>query len=182
MYVKDRTKRGVIQLTEHFETNEILSSKHSDFRKRNHSDFKKSHDTAAALLDVLDGVLAARDAEEGFGFTLLDLSRAFDTVNFKLFLSKFVYYWFDSDTIKWFSSYLSVRMQRVEVLCEDRSFIFSGTASVEIPQGFSEPIYSFCVPLILRIAFGTASAICLLSTYKFMFLLILLKHGPWFVD
>lgn len=52
-------------------------------------------------------------------------------------LSKLVYYRFDSNTVKWFSNYLSGHMQRVEVRCEDGSSALSGAANVSrgFPQG-----------------------------------------------
>jgi hypothetical protein len=79
------------------------------------SGFRKKRSTATALLDVIDDILAA--GNEGYAtiLVLLDYSRAFDTINTTLLLSKLAYYGFDYKTINWFATYLSDRSQRVEV-------------------------------------------------------------------
>ncbi|XP_026331322.1 xylulose kinase-like, partial [Hyposmocoma kahamanoa] len=87
-------------------------------RLRDEAHHRKGRSTATALLDVVDDVLAARDAGEGSILALLDFSRAFDTVDIQLLLAKLVYYGFDCNTIKWFSSYLSGRVQQVEELAK----------------------------------------------------------------
>ena len=46
--------------------------------------------------------------------TILDLKKAFDTVDFQLLLLK-VYYGADEQTIKWFASYLNGRIQSTSV-------------------------------------------------------------------
>lgn len=47
--------------------------------------------------------------------TLLDYSRAFDTVNISLLLAKLSYYGCNSTAIKWFYSYLTDRSQFVQL-------------------------------------------------------------------
>lgn len=118
------------QVTKYLEANNILPAKQSGFRA--------GRSTATALLDVVDDILAAQDAGKGTVLVLLDFSRAFDTINPSLLLSKLAYYGFDEDAIKWFTSYLDGRTQRVEV-CTDsngtKSVSTSSSVTRGIPQG-----------------------------------------------
>lgn len=117
------------QLTAYLLANKILPQKQSGFRA--------GHSTATALLDVIDGVLSARDAGNGTILALLDFSRAFDTINHNLLLSKLSYYGFSTDALNWFSSYLSGRSQKVEVTLENGVKSYSQTSPIKrgVPQG-----------------------------------------------
>ncbi|CAG4957419.1 unnamed protein product [Colias eurytheme] len=101
------------QLMNFIENHNILPDRQSGFRKR------KS--TTTAVADVLDDILSAQDEGKGTILVLLDYSRAFDTLNTSLLLSKLAYYGLSHSTIKWFNSYLSNRTQRVSVAMEDGS-------------------------------------------------------------
>lgn len=57
-------------------------------------------------------------------------------VDIQLLLAKLVYYGFDYDTVKWFSCYLSSRIQQVEVRSEAGFSILSGAATVARPVLF----------------------------------------------
>jgi hypothetical protein len=118
-----------IQLTDYLESNQILPSKQSGFRK--------SRSTATALLDVVDNILAAQDVGQGSILVLLDFSRAFDTINTSLLLSKLSYYGCDSIALKWFTSYLFERTQYVETRSDDGSLLVSAASPVSrgVPQG-----------------------------------------------
>lgn len=52
-------------------------------------------------------VLEAQNAGMGIILVILDFSRAFDTLNISLLLSKLVYCDFGELTVKWFERYLS---------------------------------------------------------------------------
>ena len=95
------------QMTEYLEANNILPQKQSGFRA--------SRGTATALMDVIDDILAGQDRGEGTILVLLDFSRAFESINTSLMISKLTYYGFNDATVKWFTSYLTGRTQRVEV-------------------------------------------------------------------
>lgn len=118
-----------MQLTDYLESNSILPS--------NQSGFRKGRSTTTALLEVVDNVLAAQDRGEGTILALLDFSRAFDTINITLLLSKLTYYGFDPGTVRWFASYLSGRSQQVQVCSRDGGAAVSGTQPVVrgVPQG-----------------------------------------------
>ncbi|CAG9137745.1 unnamed protein product [Plutella xylostella] len=98
------------QLTQYLEINKILPMVQSGFRK--------GRSTATALLSVVDDILASQDKGMGTLLTLLDFSRAFDTINVSLLLAKLSYYGFEVSTINWFRSYLTNRSQKV---------VFTGT-------------------------------------------------------
>ncbi|CAK1582481.1 unnamed protein product [Parnassius mnemosyne] len=110
------------QMTEYLEANNILPKKQSGFRK--------SRSTATALMDVVDDILSAQDVGEGTLLVLLDFSRAFDTINTTLLLSKLAYYGFDNLTIKWFASYLTSRTQFVKINKNNGSECISTTLPV----------------------------------------------------
>lgn len=118
-----------MQITQYLEANNILPKKQSGFRK--------SHSTATALLDVVDNVLAAQDVDEGTILVLLDFSRAFDTIDTSLLLSKLAFYGFDSLSVKWFHSYLIGRKQYVKICNGDGTDSVSSIKPVTrgVPQG-----------------------------------------------
>lgn len=101
------------------------------------SGFRRGRSTASALSDVVDNVLSAQDLGQGTILVLLDFSRAFDSLNINLLLSKLSFYGFDESTIKWFDSYLSDRKQYVEINKTDGSTLTSTLRPVVrgIPQG-----------------------------------------------
>lgn len=117
------------QLTVYLESNKILPDVQSGFRKH------KS--TATALLDVTDNLLCAQDKGMCTLLVLLDFSRAFDSINVELLMSKLCYYGFDQSSQNWFNSYLSNRFQYVEIKTSDGSSTFSQITPVHrgVPQG-----------------------------------------------
>jgi hypothetical protein len=117
------------QLTEYLEDNNILPERQSGFRK--------GHSTASALADVVDGLLVARDRGMLSFLILLDFSRAFDSINIALLISKLAYYGFDSISIGWFHSYLQNRKQCVELLGAGGTTLRSALRTVPrgVPQG-----------------------------------------------
>ncbi|KAL0831856.1 hypothetical protein ABMA28_001386 [Loxostege sticticalis] len=117
------------QLTNYLEVQDILPHYQSGFRK--------GYGTATALAGVVDDLLAAQDRGMLTILTLLDFSRAFDSINTSLLLSKLRYYGLDSMSVKWFHSYLTQRRQRVELKRMDGSPLRSQTQMVTrgVPQG-----------------------------------------------
>ncbi|CAG4937950.1 unnamed protein product [Colias eurytheme] len=117
------------QLMDYIEKENILPDRQSGFRKRK--------GTTTAVTDVMDDILCAQDEGKGTVLVLLDYSRAFDTINISLLLSKLTYYGLSPSTINWFNSYLSNRTQRVSVAMEDGSNRLSDCKTVTkgVPQG-----------------------------------------------
>ncbi|CAG4929266.1 unnamed protein product [Colias eurytheme] len=117
------------QLMEYLELHSILPEHQSGFRKH--------RGTATALMDVVDNMLCAQEDGRGTIMLLLDYSRAFDTIDIALLLSKLVYYGLGDNCVKWFESYLSNQTQTVSVLNEDGTRSYSNTSIVTrgVPQG-----------------------------------------------
>ena len=65
-----------------------------------------------ALLHLTDQIYSALDNEFALS-VFLDLSKAFDTVNHEVLLSKLSRYVFQADVYKWFKSYVVNRSQFV---------------------------------------------------------------------
>lgn len=117
------------QLTIYLERNNILPELQSGFRK--------NRSTATALLDVTDNLLCAQDKGLCSILVLLDFSRAFDSINVELLISKLSYYGFDQSAQNWFNSYLSNRFQFVELKNSNGSSSLSQITPVirGVPQG-----------------------------------------------
>ena len=78
------------------------------------SGFCPGHSTESAVLHVLSDVLLAVDREDFAALALLDLSAAFDTVDYDILLQRLqTSYGINSSALQWFRSYLVCRTQRV---------------------------------------------------------------------
>lgn len=117
------------QLTAYLERNRILPEVQSGFRK--------GRGTVTALLDVTDNILCSQDQGMATLLVLLDFSRAFDSININLLMSKLSYYGFDNKALRWFDSYLSERYQYVKLNLNDGSTLTSDKLPVKrgVPQG-----------------------------------------------
>ncbi|KAI5651321.1 reverse transcriptase (RNA-dependent DNA polymerase) domain-containing protein [Phthorimaea operculella] len=93
--------------------------------------------TATALSEVVDNVLAAQDQGKATILTLLDFSRAFDSLSIPLLLAKLHFYGFDVPTVNWFRSYLTDRSQIVQVKASNGEISKSSISeSIRgVPQG-----------------------------------------------
>lgn len=117
------------QLYDYVERNNILPQLQSGFRK--------GRGTVTALLDVVDNILAEQDVGKGTILSLLDFSRAFDSLSVPLLISKLSYYGVEQDSLKWFESYLTDRFQFVRLSKRDGSHMSSQRCRVTrgVPQG-----------------------------------------------
>ena len=90
------------------ETNKLLY--------KNQSGFRQSHSCQTALTEIVDNLLnALNESETDFGTVFLHLSKAFDLVNHKLPPHKLAAYKFSHNSLSWFESYLTNRIQQVHV-------------------------------------------------------------------
>ena len=64
--------------------------------------------------------------------TLIDLQKAFDTVNHKILITKMEYLGFSKEVILWFKSYLAKRKFKVNL---NKIFLEPGKLLCEVPQG-----------------------------------------------
>jgi retron-type reverse transcriptase len=96
------------------------------------SGFRRSYSTDTCLLFLTDRIRKELDGGNLCGMVLLDLQKAFDTVNHSILLDKVVAMGF-SDIVKaWLASYLAGREQKVEVggMLSESKTVYNG-----VPQG-----------------------------------------------
>ena len=76
--------------------------------------FRKNHSTALALIDLHDKISTVFDRGEFSVGILLDLSKAFDTVNHMILFDKLEHYGIRGLALDWIRSYFSNTKQYVE--------------------------------------------------------------------
>jgi len=76
--------------------------------------FRSNHDTSMAVIDMVDKISSAMDSSQFSIGVFVDLSKAFDTLNHKLLLTKLNHYGIRGIALDWFKSYLTNRYQYVE--------------------------------------------------------------------
>ncbi|KAJ4452058.1 hypothetical protein ANN_03574 [Periplaneta americana] len=75
------------------------------------SGFRAGHNTSTALLKVTEDIREAIDSNKVTILTLLDLSKAFNSVNFDLLTHKLRNLYLSETAVNWFESYLRERQQ-----------------------------------------------------------------------
>lgn len=113
-----------MQLREHTEQNHILPDTQSGFRE--------NHGCSTALANVTDNIMQANDLGKITVLTLIDFSKAFDTINHEVLLSILHFIGLSDEAVKFFANYLSNRSQSVKINNKLSQFlnVSSGT-----PQG-----------------------------------------------
>jgi len=96
------------------------------------SGFRSNHSTNSCLSYLSNKVLTSFDQGMLTGMILIDLQKAFDTIDHEILLQKMKYLGFSEATIKWFESYLANRTFKVNVGDEYSS---PGDLSCGVPQG-----------------------------------------------
>ena len=90
------------------------------------------HSTELALLELVDRIIPQFDKTNLAIAIFMDLSKAFDTLDHEILLSKLKYYGVSNSALNWFSSYLNNREHFVQ-FDDFKSNI--KTLSVGVPQG-----------------------------------------------
>ena len=98
----------------------------------NQSGFRAGHSCSSALLNILDDILRAHDNNRVTVLVLLDFTKAFDTINHDLLLSKLRYFGLSGSAIELIHSFLDGRSQYVSLSdnCSSIMHVASG-----VPQG-----------------------------------------------
>ena len=94
--------------------------------------FQQGHSTEHAILQLIDQI---NDNFEKNYFTLgvfIDLSKAFDTVDHQILISKLKNYGIEGDNLNWFKNYLQNRKQYLILNKYETSF---GSIKCGVPQG-----------------------------------------------
>jgi len=79
------------------------------------SGFRTSYSTDTCLIHLTDYIKQEQDKGNYTGMVLIDLQKAFDTVDHKILLQKLEALGFQKTTIEWFESYLNGRLQCVDI-------------------------------------------------------------------
>ena len=112
------------QLCEYLTKNNLLSEKQFGFRKH--------HSTATALLDCTNSWYLNMDRKMFNLVVLIDLKKAFDTVDHQILLKKMEHYGIKGDALTLLTSYLSARTQK----CQVNGFVSSERdIKCGVPQG-----------------------------------------------
>lgn len=116
----------------------LIHDRLSEFLINNHiiSDaqhgFQKQKSTTSAILTLTDDILKSFDNKNFTIALFLDLSKAFETVNHNILLTKLEHYGIRNTSLKWFTSYLENRQQVVKFNLEISS---TKEITLSVPQG-----------------------------------------------
>lgn len=113
-----------LQLSNHFEGNNLFSEKQFGFRP--------NHSTSKAVLDLTNQLITDVENKCTVGFRSFDMSKAFDTVHHSVLINKLKYYGFSPESVQVIYSYLSDRKQFV---FKDGTFSSSKSVLYGVPQG-----------------------------------------------
>ena len=123
--------------------------------------FRKGHSTEHAILDIVSRIQSNMDARAFSCGVLIDLKKAFDTVDHSILLHKLDFYGFRGIINVWFRSYL-----------QDRTQITGRLTSLLLRMGFPKVPYLdlyffFCTSMIYTPAQTNLTFICLPTTLIF---------------
>lgn len=91
------------RLLQYFDENNVLNPCQFGFRQK--------HSTAQAITLLVNQISEAIDKKQFTLGVFIDLSKAFDTVNHKILLTKLQHYGITGSVLSWLSSYLDLRRQ-----------------------------------------------------------------------
>ena len=94
--------------------------------------FQENPSNDHALFRMTETIRRSLDDKTYGCGVFIDLQKAFDTVNYKILLSKLEHYGIGGNALRWFQSYLTNRTQFVSI-CDEDSYLLDITYGV--PQG-----------------------------------------------
>ena len=110
--------------------------------------FRESHSCEHAVGQVINGIVRGLENKVNSACVLLDLSKAFDTIEHKIMLQKLETYGIIGNALTWFHSYLTGRKLRVKCRTVGSS---TSQTSEEFEVAYGTPQDSCLGPLIFLI-------------------------------
>ena len=120
----------IIEKSIHFQIEDFLNKKKLIYMYQ--SGFRTNHSTDLCLAQLIDFVASGMDKQMHTSMILVDLQKAFDTLDHRVLLEKMKYFGLWASVIKWVESYLS---NRKFLVCIDNIFSEAGTLKYGVPQG-----------------------------------------------
>ena len=120
----------IIEKLIHEQTSSFLSN--NEILYNNQSGFRKNHLTDSCLTFLHDKILKGSDKGLMTGIIMIDLQKAFDTIDHDILLKKLSAIGFSNHTIGWFKSYLSNRLFRVNL---GNCYSDLSNITCRVPQG-----------------------------------------------
>jgi len=114
------------------------------------SGFRRGFSTESCLIHLSDFIRFKMDKGHMVGMVLLDLQKAFDTVNHDILLMKLQSIGLNTDIGNWFQSYLSGRLQNINI---------PGASSTPREITCGVPLGSILGPLLFLIYVNDMSAV-----------------------
>ena len=121
----------IIEKLIHEQTSSFLSN--NEILYNYQSGFRKNHSTDSCLTFLHNKILKGFDKGLMTGMILIDLQKAFDTIDHDILLKKLIAIGFSNHTIGWFKSYLSNRLFRVNL---GNCYSNPSNFTCGVPQGF----------------------------------------------
>ena len=118
----------IIEKVIHDQTQRFLDK--NDIIYRYQSGFRKFFSTDSCLSYLNNKIATGFESGLYTGMILIDLQKAFDTVNHDILLKKMEFIGFSEETTKWFKSYLSNRKLKVHI---KNTFSEPGNLLCEVP-------------------------------------------------
>ena len=119
----------IIEKVIHDQTQAFLDEKKILYRFQ--SGFRKHFSTDSCLSDLNNKIATCFESGLHNGMILIDLQKAFDTINHEILINKMEFLGFFKNVILWFKSYLSLRKFKVNL---NKSFSEPGQLLCGVPQ------------------------------------------------